>query len=180
MQSVSSQAALRKHLHRPSGSLGFTLVELMVTVAVAAILMAIATPSLTSIINSNRLTSAANEMVATLQFARVEAVRQNRSVRVCASGNGTSCGGTGSWLVVDANDTVLRISEVSPMIASTASVSDFIFRADGLARQSPNSGLLNNDLLFCMDTTKPPQNMRRVSIGSGSRVSISIDSGACI
>ncbi|QOD90414.1 GspH/FimT family pseudopilin [Lysobacter sp. CW239] len=181
MQLARSPAAPVKHLQIASRARGFTLVELMVTVAVAAILMAIATPSFTSIINSNRLTSAANEMVATLQFARMEAVRQNRTVRVCSSGNGTSCGGGGAWLVLDAAGAVLRVNQVNPKVVSSATVGSFIFRADGLARETAASGLLNNDLRFCIDTTTPKQNIRLVSIGSGSRVSTSTpkDGGAC-
>ena len=67
---------------------GFTLVELMVTLGVLAILVTLATPSFTSVINSNRLSSQANELVADIQLARSEALRRNRTVRLCRSTNG--------------------------------------------------------------------------------------------
>src|SRR5690606_10966940 len=56
---------------------GFSLIELMVVVAVVAILAVVAYPSLTSVVNSNRLASNANELVASLQHARSEAIRGN-------------------------------------------------------------------------------------------------------
>ena len=70
---------------------GFSLIELMVTLAVAAILMAIATPSFIALINGNRLTSTANELVSSLQLARSEALRRNTQVRVCRSESGNTC-----------------------------------------------------------------------------------------
>lgn len=76
---------------------GFTLIELLVTIAVLAILIAAAVPSFTSLINANRLSTQANEMVATLQMARSEAVRLNTSVVVCRSTDGATCAAAGRW-----------------------------------------------------------------------------------
>ncbi|MDT4288301.1 Tfp pilus assembly protein FimT/FimU [Methylomonas sp. MO1] len=63
-------------------SKGFTLVELMVTIAIAGVLVGIAIPSFTSIISNNRLTTSANELVTALNLARSEAVKRGRSVTV--------------------------------------------------------------------------------------------------
>lgn len=175
MQLARSPAAPVKHLQIASRARGFTLVELMVTVAVAAILMAIATPSFTSIINSNRLTSAANEMVATLQTARMEAVRLNTTVKVCSG-----CGNANSVVAfVDANNDnlataaeILRISTFNPNVQRSGGV-NLVFRADGFGRTAaaPNGALAATSFSFCIPTTKPAENVRVVSIGSGSRIS---------
>lgn len=82
-------------LRRPTAR-GFTLVELMVTVAVLAILLGVAAPSFTSMTRRNRLTAAANELVATLQLAKMEAIRRNSRVVLCPSTDGSACSG-GDW-----------------------------------------------------------------------------------
>lgn len=62
---------------------GLTLLELVVTVAVLAILVSIGIPAFQSLVGQNRASSAANELQATLQFARSEAVSRDQPVTVC-------------------------------------------------------------------------------------------------
>ncbi|MGZ8239919.1 MAG: GspH/FimT family pseudopilin [Methylobacter sp.] len=69
---------------------GFTLIELMITISIAAILMAIAMPSFTSTIRSNRLTTYANEFVTALNLARSEAIKRGVSVSVREADNFSS------------------------------------------------------------------------------------------
>ena len=64
---------------------GFTLVELMVTVAVAAVLLMIAVPSFRNITLSNRLNTAANDLVNAISVARMEAVKRNASTQFCSN-----------------------------------------------------------------------------------------------
>lgn len=70
---------------------GFTLVELIVTIAVAAILLTLAVPSLTELIKNNQVTSQYNELVAMLNFAKSESVRRNEDITMSFT---TS---TGEW-----------------------------------------------------------------------------------
>lgn len=167
---------------------GFTLIELMVTIAVAAIILAFAIPSFESFVNANRLTSAANEMVASMQVARMEALRNNHRAVVCFTGNPEaatpSCvtSGVKGWITFldpdnsgtfTANDTLLRTSALPTRVtasSSTTPASKVIFRSDGLAHDGTGA-LLKGAFAFCIDTTKPVTNARHVCIGSGSRVS---------
>jgi type IV fimbrial biogenesis protein FimT len=64
---------------------GVTLVEMMVTVAVAAVLLAIAVPNFNSMINANRLTSTANALIGALNTARIAAVQRNTEVQFCSN-----------------------------------------------------------------------------------------------
>lgn len=64
---------------------GFTLLELMVTIAVLAILTTIAIPNFRDLVQSNRVTTQANELVSALTFARMEAVKRGRNVRVAVA-----------------------------------------------------------------------------------------------
>ena len=81
---------------KPGDSHGFTMVELMITVAVMVILAAIATPSMIAMINNGRVAGQTEELVSTLQLARAEAVRRTARVTVCA-GTGVVCSGSSTW-----------------------------------------------------------------------------------
>ena len=76
---------------------GFTLVELMIVLAVAAILLGTAVPAFTGLIRSSALASATNDLFAAFLVARSEAVKRNARVAVCKSANGAACAQSGGW-----------------------------------------------------------------------------------
>lgn len=80
---------------------GFTLVELMITVAMMSIMLTVGLPSFQSIIVSSRLTSSTNAMVSALQLARFEALKQHKTVTIKKK----EANWQGGWDVfVDANE----------------------------------------------------------------------------
>lgn len=79
------------------GAKGFTLIELMVTIAIAAILAGLAVPSFRGLIASNRLKSHASSLLSSLLLARGEAIKRNSRVVLCKSADGLTCTTAGGW-----------------------------------------------------------------------------------
>jgi len=83
-------------LRRP-GARGFTLIELMVTIALAGILTALAAPSMTSVFKTNRVQAEASSFVGDLVLARTEAVKRGQNVSACVSSDGSTCLTSNTW-----------------------------------------------------------------------------------
>ena len=81
---------------------GFTLLELLVTVSIAAILLAVGVPSYVTFIDNNRVTSQANDMLYSVNMARSEAIKRGTEVRLVSVAGSDWSGG---WnLVADTNN----------------------------------------------------------------------------
>ncbi len=65
--------------------------------SIAAILLAIGIPSFKYVTNANRMSGEINGLLADLQFARAEAVKEGQTVSVCASSNHTTCSAADIW-----------------------------------------------------------------------------------
>lgn len=70
---------------------GFTLIELIITVAIFGIMASIAVPNYSSFIQKSRKSSAYNVLVGTISLARIEAVKRSRVVTLCISTDQSSC-----------------------------------------------------------------------------------------
>jgi type IV fimbrial biogenesis protein FimT len=95
------ECGTRGHQRRPlSTATGFSLIEAMITVAVAAILLAVAAPSFSDFIHTSRLAAQSNDIIAALNLARSEALRLGRGVVFCRSeppSFATCIDGAGAW-----------------------------------------------------------------------------------
>ena len=76
---------------------GFTIVELMVSLLIGAVMLALAMPVFTSMLQKNRIRAAENYLESSLNAAREEAIKRRASVRVCPSTDGSSCRDDSDW-----------------------------------------------------------------------------------
>lgn len=100
MQISTMTRRLPRRPHRAEASLwerGFTLLELMVTAAVAAILLTAGVPGFLSFIQNNRATTHTNDLVTALNLGRSEAIRRGAPVLVCSSSDGAACSDSNDW-----------------------------------------------------------------------------------
>lgn len=129
---------------------GFTLVELIVALTIAAILMAIAAPGLQKFVSSNRLTSQVNDLMADINLARSEAIKRAETTGVCVTASGgSSCVTSGNWangwlVYFNNSGTKVPLKFHEPLtgkntLTSPGSVDEIIFSRSGLL-SSPSSG----------------------------------------
>jgi type IV fimbrial biogenesis protein FimT len=84
-------------VRRRPAARGFTLLELMVTISIGAILTTLAAPAMIRIIKGNRVQTEAASLLNDMQFARTEAVKRGSPVSICPSSDGQTCLGTSNW-----------------------------------------------------------------------------------
>ena len=124
---------------------GFTIIEIVVTISVAGILMAIAVPAFNTFIQNQRLATVTNSLVLSLNFARSEAIKRDTAtgITVCASTDQQNCNGAGwndGWLVADVTNNSCTLQGV-PKIGTQNTVSEvagpgqlvLVFQSNGAA-----------------------------------------------
>ena len=180
---------------------GFTLIEVLISIALLSILASIAIPSYRSVINSGRISSDMNALVGTLQLARAEAIKRGLSITVCASANSTnpstgsappSCSGVTTWQVgwigfvdingsgsFDSGDTLIAVQ--GPFASKNTFVADNATSAIRFNREGFVSGQTANPVTL---TLTPPSNAasqkRCLAVGSVGRLTVlSPAAGSC-
>lgn len=83
-------------IRRAPPAAGFSIVELLVVVAIVGILTAFAVPMFGDVVQRTRVTAMANDLVASALRARSEAIKRNAVVSLCPTSAGSACEGT-NW-----------------------------------------------------------------------------------
>lgn len=178
---------------------GFTLVELMVTLVVAVVLIAIAVPSFHTMIVSNKLTTAANDVVNAVAVARMEAIKRNAPTQLCSNvaadntnGNtvsvlGTACGTeTGAVYALTGatgTPTAIRVSAGSVgIVAPLQLAADFAplqFDSLGQAHKVGDTAPFGNTIAdICTDSIST-DNHRVITMTAGTIVTTATTTGGC-
>lgn len=151
---------------------GFTLYELMVTVAVAAIIFSFGVPSFQSFMQNSRSVTYTNDLITALNLGRSEATRRGAPINLCASADGATCSGSTDWSTGWVARTpageVLRAwpARSGGTAVLTANVSTIQFQARGSlgAGAAPNLAL---QLPHCTGTGR-----RNVTVNVAGRIAV--------
>ncbi len=116
---------------------GFTIIELMMVVVIAAILATVALPNLRDLIVSQRIKTSASDLYAALVYARSEAVKRNAPITLQATGGGVVWG-TGLQ-VVDGASVVLRAQDAFTGITVAGPTAVVTYAGTGRLTATPDA-----------------------------------------
>lgn len=186
-------AGIRRRMGRTAAQAdrGFTLVELLITVTIAIVLLMIAVPSFKSLTLSNKLTTAANDMVNAISVARMEAVKRNASTQLCsnsASANssddlGGACGTEvgAVWAMSGTNPSQILNAPagIALPVQLSKDVTALRFSAQGLARKVGTTAPYDNVVVDICTDQMSKDNHRVITMAAGSILTTTTTSGAC-
>lgn len=167
---------------------GFTLIELMITIAVLAVLLTIGIPSFSEAMLGSRLSSYANEFVASANLARSEAIKRNSRVGLCVSSDGVSCLTSGGW---DQGWVVFHDSDNNGVFGSgelvlqrqQALAGGFSMTAAGDLRyiqfEATGIGATAATLTICNKTAPSGSKQRVITLTAAGRLSVATTTGTC-
>ena len=147
---------------------GFTLYELMVTVAIVGVVLAFGVPNMRQFNQNAKMTSTANDLHSAFHMARGEASRAKQNITICASSNSMTasadCGGTwdqGFIVFLDIDGNLARSAATEALLRANPAAADgithvvandatyFMFAATGLGRPDVGGNTAVSQIVFC-------------------------------
>lgn len=113
----------------------FTLIELMVTIAVLAIIATLAAPNLSQMLHNTKVNTSSGDILSFLQQSRTEAIRLGKTVTVCGSSDGSSC--------LSANKTNWSTGLIATHSGSTTPIQKLTFDSSQLSITGPETITFN-------------------------------------
>lgn len=159
---------------------GLSLLEMLVSLAIIAIVITAVSPSIQSILIKNRIVSEINELSAVIQYARSNAIDQQITTVVCPSADFASCGT--NWndpaiVFVDADSNGDRGAN-EELLASSSAISDnnVLSGPNNSIFFTPTGETLTNSVLLLCHSSKKAEYARSLTIALQGRVKVSTDS----
>lgn len=150
---------------------GFTLIEVMIVLALLAVFSAIAVPAFSSMTLTSKLRAQANALSAGVVLARSEAIKRNQVVRLCATDDGATCSGdVGSWgngwIVLSAgNEVISRQTAMPEGFLNIATAATLSFQPSGV-------GATVVTFTLCRATPSVGGQEREVAVSATGRPSV--------
>ncbi|MCP4186678.1 MAG: prepilin-type N-terminal cleavage/methylation domain-containing protein [Gammaproteobacteria bacterium] len=158
---------------------GFTLIELMITLAIVAIVTTLAIPGMSEFVKNERLTSASNNLLGDIMLARSKAVERNQPVIICASNDQANCNGNyeDGWIItIDSDsdgigDEIIKIQQATEgnitYDQGGAGLSIITFDSRGFLPTGANTGTIS----VCDNRTNPDDYAKTISLSATGRAS---------
>lgn len=154
---------------------GFSLIELLITLAIATIVIMVAVPSFQAAFQSNRAATQSNELLTALMLARSEAVKRGIQVSVCSSTDQATCAAATNWATgwivftdedadgsKDLAETIIRVWDKlngNATLVQTGGANNVQYTGTGIvvAKADFQFRLAGNDKNICINATGRPR-----------------------
>jgi type IV fimbrial biogenesis protein FimT len=172
------------HGLRAMRAAGMTLAELLVALAIAAIMLTLAVPSFNDFLQGNRFATFSNTYLTHLHLARSEASKRSGRVALCKSANGSTCATSGGWqqgwivfhdannnAQADTGEEILRVNEALPTnwsLRGNTPVANYVSYAATGGAKTTSGALQLGTLTLCRESTESGE-ARAIVVSSTGR-----------
>lgn len=169
---------------------GFTLIELIITIVISAILLGLALPGMQGFVENNRVKLTVGQLADSLNYARSEASKRRFPVSVCARSSESSCAGgaawAGGWLVFTDDDGNGAIDGVNEVLRDVDNLPDNVtlvtsgFATSNYVQYSPTGELnVSGRFKICNDRTGFENIARAIDVSATGRANVDPNKYLC-